>query len=467
MNRNPFPSVVLDLARASLVSSAGGLLLRETVRGSGLQRALSSALAPWRGARAVHDPGKVLVDVAVAVALGGDCLADVAVLRAQPGLFGPVASDPTVSRLIARLAEDIEATLPAIRAAHAEAREAVWARRRPLAGTPGSRDAGQVIVDLDATLVTAHSDKQSAKPTYKRGYGFAPLCAFVDHGEHGTGETLALQLRPGDASAFDKDDHIEVLDLALAQLPEHERDQVLVRTDSGGCSKAFLQHITDLDLEYSIGFPAHETVKTAVEAIPAQAWRAALDGDGEPRDGAQVAELTAWMPAPATGRGRPGPEDWPAGMRVIARRERPHPGAQLRLTDADGWRITCFATNTRGPGWTLPALEVRHRQRARSEDRIRGAKDTGMRNLPFHGHAQNVIWLEIVALATDLLAWTQTLAWAPTAPIRRWEPKRLRLRILSVAGLIVTTGRRRRLRLPRDWPWNHHLDTGWANLQPG
>ena len=162
--------------------------------------------------------------------------------------------------------------MPAIRDAHARARAEVWARRRPLAGTPGSREGGQVIVDLDATLVTAHSDKQSAQPTYKRGYGFAPMCAFVDHGEHGTGESLVLQLRPGKASPFDKDDHIEVLDLALAQLPEHERGQVLVRTDSGGCSKAFLRHITDeLGLEYSIGFPAHETVKAAVEALPPQA----------------------------------------------------------------------------------------------------------------------------------------------------------------------------------------------------
>ena len=151
-------------------------------------------------------------------------------------------------------------------------------------------------------------------------------------------------------------------------------------------------------------------------------------------------------------------------MRVIARRERPHPGAQLRLTDHDGWRITCFATNTRGPGWTLADLEVRHRQRARAEDRIRALKDTGLRNLPFHGFAQNQIWLEIVALAADLLAWTQTLAFDQHQPARRWEPKRLRLRLLAVAGRIIRTGRRRRLRLPRDWPWNHLIDTGWTAL---
>lgn len=232
----------------------------------------------------------------------------------------------------------------------------------------------------------------------------------------------------------------------------------MVRTDTGGGVKDFLHHITDLGLHYSVGFYGMPPIVEALGKVPAQAWRAAVDGDGEPRDGAQVAELTAYLPQTLTG--------WPKGMRVIARRERPHPGAQLRLTDENGWRITCFATNTKGPGWTLAALEVRHRQRARAEDRIRGLKDTGLRNLPFHGFAQNQIWLEIVALAADLLVWTQTLAWHDH-PARRWEPKRLRFRLLTVAGRIIHTGRRRRLRLPRGWPWNHLIDTGWAALQPG
>jgi len=243
---------------------------------------------------------------------------------------------------------------------------------------------------------------------------------------------------------------------------------VLVRADTGACSKAFLHHITDTGLEYSIGFPGREGVQAAIEAIPEQAWRAALDGDGEPRDGAQVAELTGWMPTPTKPTRSParfGPQEWPAGMRIIARRERPHPGAQLRLTDHNGWRITCFATNTKGPGWTLATLEVRHRQRARCEDRIRCLKDTGLRNLPFHGYAQNRIWMEIVALAADLLAWTQTLAWEESEPARRWEPKRLRFRILAVAGRIIHGQRRRRLRLPRDWPWNRLIDTGWHTLR--
>ncbi|WP_344810183.1 transposase, partial [Microlunatus ginsengisoli] len=269
---------------------------------------------------------------------------------------------------------------PAIRAARAQARTRAWQRCRPLGGCAGVRDGGQVIVDLDVTLVRAHSDKEGAEATYKRGFGFAPMCAFVDHGEHGSGETLLVELRPGRASAFDTATHLAALDASLAQLPATERDQVLVRTDSAGASKAFLHHISDLGLEYSTGFTVGETVKTAIDQLPLQAWQPALDSDGAERDGAQVAELTRWLPDTFT----TGRHSWPAGIRIIARRERPHPGAPLRLTDEDGWRITCFATNTRGVGWTLPVLEVRHRQRARAEDRIRGLKDTGLQNLPYH-----------------------------------------------------------------------------------
>ena len=468
MKASPVPSVFLDPVRESLISSSGALLLREAIRVAGLDRGLSAALAPWRPTRARHDPGKVLLDLATAVALGGDCLADIAAVRAQPTMFGSVASDPTVSRLFTALAGDVDEAVAAVRRARADARAAVWARRRPLAGAPGNRNGGQVLVDIDATLVTSHSDKEGAEPTFKRGYGFAPMCAFVDHGEHGTGEALAIDLRPGKASPWNSADHIATLDAALAQLPEHERGQVLVRADTGACSKAFLHHITNLELEYSIGFSAREGVQAAIEAIPEQAWRAAVDSDGDHRDGAQVAELTGWMPVPTKPTRSParfGPQHWPDGMRVIARRERPHPGAQLRLTDHNGWRITCFATNTKGTGWTLAALEVRHRQRARCEDRIRCLKDTGLRNLPFHGYAQNRLWIEVVALAADLLTWTQTLAFDQTEPARRWEPKRLRFRILAVAGRIIRTGRRRRLRLPRDWPWNRLIDTGWTTLR--
>ena len=431
----------------SLISSAGGALLIETAAVVGLDQALSDGLRPWRGRRARHDPGKVLLDLAVAVALGGDCLADLAVVRAQPDLFGDVASDPTVSRLVAALAADAPAALAAVRQARAAAREQLWQLSPPVASD------GPLIVDLDATIVLAHSEKEGATPTWKRTFGFHPLLAFADHGPGGTGEQLAGLLRHGKATANDAADHITVLTDTLAQLPAEQRSRVLVRGDSGAGVHTFVHHLHELGLHYSVGLYAHQPIIDALAVLPRQAWRAALDGDGQPRAGAQVAELTRYL--------RPSRNPWPPGMRVLARRERPHPGAQLRLTDADGWRITLFATNVKGG--RIADHELLHRQRARCEDRIRCAKDTGLRNLPLHDFAANQLWLEIAALAGDLLAWTQHLALTGT-PARTWEPKRLRLRLLNIAGRVVTSARQRSLRLPRGWPWNDPLLTGHARL---
>ncbi|HET6910989.1 MAG TPA: IS1380 family transposase [Mycobacteriales bacterium] len=430
-----------------LVSSAGGSMLVETARATGLVKGLSKALAPWRPARAEHDPGKVVLDLAVAIALGGDCLADLAVVRAQSELFGAVASDPTVSRLVERLAGDADAAVRAIRMARADARARGWSHRSPVPAT------GRVVVDLDATLVTAHSEKEGATPTFKRGFGFHPLFAFVDHGRDGTGEPLAGMLREGRAGANTAADQIAVLDAALAQLPDGERCRVLVRGDTASGVHAFVEHVVALELEFSVGIYAHGVFIDTVLSLPEQCWKPAVDLDGEPRDGAHVAELTRWLPALEN--------PWPAGTRFIARREEPHPGAQLRLTDIEGRRITLFATNTRGG--RICDLELRHRMRARAEDRVRILKDCGLRNLPLHEFTKNTIWLELVQLAAELLAWTQTLAF-PASIARFWEPKRLRLRLLHVAGRLLTTGRREWLRLPRGWPWNDLLITGHATL---
>lgn len=432
----------------SLLSTAGGGLLLQTAELTGLPRALSASLAPWRSARARHDPGKVLLDLAVAIALGGDCLADLAAVRCQPDLFGHVASDPTVSRLIATLAQECPAALAAIRGARAQARARVWELE------PITEPDGWLVIDLDATLVDAHSEKEGAQPTFKRGFGFAPLLAFADHGEGGTGEFLTGLLRPGKSTANDAADHITVLADALAQVPEQLRGRVLVRGDSGAGTNAFVTHVAALGLRYSVGLTGWPTILDALSNVPRQAWKAALDPDGFPREGAQVAELTRYLPTPT------GTRRWPGGMRVIARRERPHPGAQLRITDRDGWRITVFATNQPG---RIADLEVQHRLRARAEDRIRNLKDTGLRNLPLQGFAQNQIWLELVALASDLLAWTQRLALAGS-PARTWEPKRMRFRLLNIAGRFVRTGRRDWLRLPRGWPWNDTLMAGHDRL---
>lgn len=434
-----YPRVRVEGGGSGVVSQAGAVLLVETVRKVGLDTAISTALAPWRKPRAVHDPGKVLLDVALATALGGDCLADVAVLRAEPDVFGPVASDPTVSRLIDALAADGPKALTAIRSARAETRSRVW----ELAGANSPTADGQVIVDIDGVLVLAHSEKQDATATWKKTYGHHPLVAFVDHGQDGSGEPVAALLRPGNAGSNTASDHIETTRLALAQLPKPLRRgrQTLIRTDSAGGTHAFLDWLTRRGrwLSYSVGMTITDGIHQAVLKIPKKAWTPAYDADGTERPGAWVAEITD-MPDLST---------WPKGMRLIVRKERPHPGAQLRFTDLDGLRLTCFATNTKGG--QLADLELRHRRRARCEDRIRNARDTGLRNLPLHDTAQNQIWLEIVSLALDLLAWTPMLAL--TSKTRRWEPKKLRLRLFSAAAQLVTTGRRRWLRFTARWPW--------------
>jgi hypothetical protein len=432
------------------VSQGGALLLTQAMRAAGLDRGLTAALGRWRAPRAVHDPGKIVADLVVALALGGDCLADIAVLRAQPELAGPVASGPVVSRLISALAADAPRALKAIRKARAEARERAWA----LAGgqAPGA-DGSLIPVDIDATIVAAHSEKEQAAPTWKKTFGFHPLAAFADHGAGAGGEALGILLRPGNAGSNTAAEHIGVTRLALAQLPRHLRRRVLIRTDSGGGTHDFLAWLSrpGRRLHYSVGMTITDDIAQAILALPDRVWEPAYDAAGQVRPGAWVAELTGLLDL--TG--------WPAGMRVIARKERPHPGAQLRFTDIDGHRFTCFATDaTHGQ---LADLELRHRRRARCEDRIRAAKDTGLRNLPLHGFAQNQIWCELVAMACELTAWMQMLAL--DGPARAWEPKRLRLRLFAAAGRLVRGGRRLRLRIAATWPWATQLTAAISRLQ--
>jgi hypothetical protein len=444
-----YPCPDVDTTGIQVVSHAGTVLLTETITRVGLDHALSSALGRWRPRLAVHDPAKVLLDLALGLAVGGDCLADVAVLRAEPRVFGPVASDPTVSRTIDRLAQDATAVLAAIDTARAAARARAWT----LAGDHApdhSVDAGSpLVIDVDATLVTAHSDKEGAAPTFKKGFGHHPLWAFVDHGPAGTGEPLAALLRPGNAGSNTAADHLTVVRAALRQLPGHRAGhrpgrKILVRVDGAGATHELLDWLHTQRLSYSVGFGLTQQVVDQLAALPATDWQTACNADGEPRPGAWVIEATGLMSLTS----------WPAGMRVIVRKERPHPGAQLRLTDPDGHRYTAFATNTRpgGPGRQLADLELRHRRRARAEDRIRAAKDTGLTNLPLHELDQNRIWQAIVALACEIIAWTQLLAFTEH-PARRWEPKRLRLRLFSLPAQIVRHARRVVLHLPAHAPW--------------
>jgi len=442
-----YPKVKYRSSLSGSVSAAGVLLLTETASVIGLVEALDVELAGFTRPTAVHAPGKAVCDLAVMLAAGGDVPADVAMLRARPHLFGRVASDPTICRIMDDLAADAPAAIAGIAAARAGARAAAGL----LPGGPLPRIDDRVVVDIDATLVTAHSEKEWAAPTFKRGFGFHPMLAFADHGTGGTGTPLAGVLRPGNAGSNTASDHVAVLDAALAQLDARHRSAVLVRTDSAGGTKEFLRAVTQRELAYSVGFAGFlPHLKAAIDAIEAVAWTPAIDADGSPRDGAWVADITVALDL----------ADYPAGMRVIARKERPHPGAQLSLTDVDGHRVTCFATND--PSSDLPALEARHRQRARCEDRIADAKDTGLDRFPYADAASNAIWLQIVLLAMDLTTWAQTLALRDAWRVAR--PRTLRTRLFATAARYVTAARRRIIDLDPQWPWTNALHDALKHL---
>jgi hypothetical protein len=351
-----------------VVGHAGAALLRELADQVGLTRALG-----WRGPqgrRRRHPDPAVLRDLAVVLADGGDCLSDLAVLRDQPELFGQVASTPTAWRVLDRIARDPDG-LARLRVARAHARGRAWA-----AG--GDPDVELLIIDADATLVLAHSDaKQGAAGSYKHTFGFHPLLAYLDRGK-APGEPLAGLLRPGNAAAGAAADLVELVDLALVQLP--------------ACD-----HL----------------------------------------------------------------HTWPAGPRLLCRREDAHPGAQLRFSDHDGHRFQAFLTDQDDAD--LARLELRHRQRARVEDRIRGAKATGLRNLPFDLWRRNAVWLELVLAAQALTCWAQALLLDGELAVA--EPKTLRSRLWHTAARIVRHARRVILRLQASWPWAVELARAFTRLR--
>lgn len=432
----------------ALTFRAGTALLTGLADRVGLTRALSRALQDVRKRRSRHDPGRTVRDLAVMLADGGDCLSDLGALRDQPVLFGEVASHATAWRALAALDG---CRLEAVRAARARARKRVW----QLAGAPR-----RVVLDIDATLITAHSEKERAAGDYKHGFGFHPLLCY----EAETEEALAGMLRPGNAGANTAADHITVFEQALAQLPEEAIGPgLLVRADSGGATHAFLDHVVARGFLFSVGFDLTEPVRDAILVVPEQAWRPALTQAGEEREGAAVAELSLDL------------STWPEGTRAICRRERPHPGAQLSFTDHNGYRFQVFITNQ--PGSRIERIEQLHRHHAVVEDRIRCGKDTGLRNLPFQQFQPNAAWLELALIGHDLLCWTQRVVLAPAArahqgatgallgELARCEPKRLHYRLLHVAGRLTRHARRLRLHLPRGWPWGKALRLALERLQ--
>jgi hypothetical protein len=399
------------------------------------------------------------VDLAVMLADGGEAIADLAVLRDQAGLFGAVASDPTAWRMLSVLDS---AALAGLRAARAGARELAWAQTVETRGClPTSTAAGMpvpgIVLDVDASIVICHSEKESATRTWKKTFGYHPLFCFLD----GTREALAGLLREGRAGSNTTADHITVLDRALEQIPDAHRygTEILVRSDSAGCTHGFLTHIRSLrehgiTIGFSVGVAITEPVRAAIRA--ATGWIPALDADGELRDGAEICEITDRLPA-----------DWrtgyPDGTRFIVRRERPHPGAQLTLFDTiEGMRHQVMATDTGIGGGSIQYLEARHRGHARVEDRIRCGKDTGFGRFPSRVFAINAAWLELALTGIDLLAWTQQLLL--DGELAAAEPKKLRYRLLHVAARITRTARRTRLRIAERWPWAGDLVNAFTRL---
>ena len=422
-----------------LVSHAGSALLAQVADKTGLTRALSLAVGEPGLRAGSHDRGRVIRDLAVMLADGGDCLADLRAVGDQAVLFGATASPSTAFRVIDRVAST-PGLLDALSDAHARARERVW----ELAGAPR-----RLTIDLDATLITAHSEKDQAAGTFKGGYGFAPMLAYGDE----TGEALAGELRAGNAGANNAADQIAVAEQAIAQIPAGhiETLEIVLRVDSAGASHELIDWCREGQIEFSVGYDLTETVRAAILKIPESDWVCSLEQDGHARSNGQVCEITEHLDL----------QTWPDGTRVIVRRERAHPGAQLSFTDDNGYRFQVFITNQHGR--RIERLEQLHRAHALVEDRIRCGKDTGLRNLPFRGFQPNAAWLELVLIAQDILAWTQRLLLE--GELARCEPKRLRYRLLHVAGRLTRHARRLRLHLPCGWAWGDPLLQAFARLR--
>lgn len=426
------------------VSLAGMHLLGELADRLGLSSAYSHAVG-LAGERApVHDRGRLLAQVAVMLAGGGVCVSDMAALRDQPALFGTVASDPTIWRVLNSIDDD---TLVALRDARGRARARAWAA----GGAPC-----EVVLDVDSSLVEIHSEnKEQAAAHFKGGYGFHPMLCFLDE----TGEALAGLLRAGNAAANSGADQLAVVDAAIASMPEQWRaghgpgddagevlHPVLVRADTAGAVASFIAGLVARNISFSVGARVNDQLSDAIATVGPLDWRPALCPSGQIRPGAWVAELT-------------GVVGWPEGTRAICRRERPHPGAQLRLWDFDGWRHQVTLTNSVGDA---VALELRHRAHADVENRIKAAKDTGLERMPFASFSANAAWMELVLAGCDLLAWLKELGLE--GALARAEPKALRYRLVHVGARVVRLGRQVVLRLPRNWPWANDLAGAYRRL---
>jgi hypothetical protein len=475
---------------AGVVSHAGLALLRHLADKTGLTGGLSAALATPRVL--VHDRGRVAADLACAIADGARVISDFRVMSDQRELFGLVASVPTAWRTLAEIARGGSRAQRRITAAVNMARRRAWAQAVARHGAlPGVRMAdkrldGVVCIRLDATVILAHSGKQFAEANFK-GYGHHPLLAVCDNTG---GEPLAWMLRRGSAGSNTAADHLVLLDAAIAAVPPGFRRKLMVTADGAGASHGLIARLDELagrrgyELTYSVGWVLGERERTALRLVPDQAWQIAIDGKGEVRERragdacadlrcghqacwieeAHVTELTSLL--------REGPagdqlDGWPAAMRVFARRERPHPGAQLSLFETgDGWRYSLWVTNrpatTKGWLGQNAYLDAAHRVHARVEDAIRTGKDAGLGHFPSFDFQVNAAWLTAAMTGQILLAWLKLLAL--DGDLATAEPRTLRYRVLHAAARLVRGGRKQHLRIQATWPWAEAITAAWQRI---
>ena len=473
-----------------VVSHAGLALLRHLADKTGLTGGLSAALATPR--ILVHDRGRVVADLACAIADGARVISDFRVMSDQRELFGLVASVPTAWRTLAEIARAGARADRRITAAVNTARRHAWAQITARHGAlPGVRLAdkmldGVVCIRLDATVTLAHSDKQFAEANFK-GYGHHPLLAACDNTG---GEPLAWMLRRGSAGSNTAADHLALLDAAIAALPPGYRRKLMITADGAGASHGLVARLDQLaarrgfELTYSVGWVLGERERAALRLVPEQAWQIAIDGRGQVRerraDGAcanlRCAHRACWIEeahvTELTGLLREGPagdqlDGWPEAMGVFARRERPHPGAQLTLFEAaDGWRYSLWVTNrpadTKGWLGQNAYIDAAHRVHARVEDAIRTGKDAGLGHFPSFDFRVNAAWLTAAMTGQILLAWLKLLAL--DGDLAAAEPKTLRYRVLHAAARLTRGGRRRRLKIQASWPWAEAITTAWKRV---
>jgi hypothetical protein len=445
-----------------LVGHAGAVLLRACADRTGLTGALSAALAR-RGVPPGRERGLVLVQLAVALALGATGMSDIRLLAHQAAVFGPPPFESTVRRTLDTFDP---ALLERIAKARARVRAHVWdligatACGFPWLVVAGRVLTGWVVIGLDATIIQASSKKQGAAGTFKMTYGVHPLAGWCAN----TQECLAMLLRPGNAGANTVADHLQVLLACIAQIPPAHRAKILIRIDGAGASHAPLERIEALNttrrtVRYTVGWTITEADEDSIAALSKAAWEAAVDQDGAVQDACHVAELTS-LNRRAGG--------WPAGIRLLVRRARPSKRHLGKLTDLEkhtGWRYQITATNiTRMhavPGSQHPQfLDVLHRAHAVVEDRVRTEKAMGLRNLPSKAWAVNPGWV----LAANLDAWTRLLGLYDEEHLVRAEPDTLRYRLWHLPAKLTAHAHRRWLPIPDTWPWRDAFLTCWQRL---